>query len=167
MNMEHPTESYLKVLFEKIKIKDIMTTSFITIHEDARFSEAFEKFRDHHISHLLVIKGAKRLVGILSQKYLYKAQSPRKILSQDLAYGENILIDGDSFYDKETLDRYILSNIMQPRPYTLLPDDSVAAAITDMSKKNLGCIPIVDGRQDLCGVITDREIVHFVAQSLK
>ncbi len=158
---------YLKVLFEKTKIKDVMTTPVVTIHENDEVSEAQMKFVNNHISHLIVVNTENKLVGIISQKYLYKTQSPRKIISEEMDYDPDILFDGDnSFYSKDTLDRFILHSIMSKDPFSLSPEDSLAKGILSMAQKKISCIPIVDQNRRPQGVLSHQEIVIFAAKLL-
>jgi len=155
-------------LFKNTKLEEIMRTPVITVREDDEFSDAEKKFISNHtINHLCVVNRENQLVGIISQKYIYKTQSPRKILGhEELDYSPDIMIDGDSFYHKDSLDSYILRSIMQKNPFTLKVDDSVADAIVNMNKRNLGCIPLIDDNKKIKGVLTNNEIVLFIAKHL-
>jgi acetoin utilization protein AcuB len=159
--------NYLKVLLETTKLKAIMKTPVVTIREDEDFSQAQIKFLNNHTSHLLVVDHDHKLVGVVSQKYIYKTQSPRKIVSEEMDYDPDILVDGDSFYTKETLNNYILRSIMSKNPLSLMADDPVSKAVVLMAKRNISCIPIVDSQKHIEGVITDKEVIRFIASSLE
>lgn len=150
-------------IFQNVKTKDIMKQPVVTIREDEDFSKVQELFLKHRITHLCVIDSRRQLVGIISQKYLYKTQSPRKIISDEMNYDPEILADGDSFYTKDTLDSYILRTIMHKHPFTLNLDDSLADAVSAMNNRNLGCIPIINGDKQVKGLVTSHEIVNFVS----
>jgi len=109
----------LKTIFENILVSEIMKKKPITIYSDQEVSEAQEMFTNHMLSHLLVIDREQQLIGLLTQKYLYKAQSPRKFLTNDILYDPNIIVDGDAFHLKESLNSYILSKMMKKFPFTL------------------------------------------------
>lgn len=153
--------------FTQAKVRDVMDTKVVTVREDDDFSVAQRKFVENHITHLVIVNNQYQLVGLISQKYIYKTQSPRKIIGDELEPDPGILLDGDSFYLKETLDSYILRNIMKKNPFVLTPDDSLAEVIINMAKKNLGCIPIVDANRKICGVVTSQEIVQYLADKIK
>lgn len=158
----------IKILFETTQVQEIMKTPVITVYEDDDFSEAEEKFIHYGINYVLVVSRQHKFVGLLSQKYIYKTQSPRKILGhEEIDYDPNIIVDGDSFYDKEGLDRYILRNIMSKDPFVMKPEDSVADAVFAMDKKNLGCIPILDQSGKIKGIVTNKEIVSFIVKYIK
>jgi CBS-domain-containing membrane protein len=146
------------------QIKNIMNKQPATVLVDDELSQAHEKFSAEHVTHLVVIDSARQVVGLLSQKYLYKARSPRKIVSEEMEFRPDLLRDGgDSFYTKDMLDSYYLSKIMQKSPFTLAPEASLAEALLHMANKNLSCIPIVDAQKKILGVLTQREIIKFFA----
>jgi CBS domain-containing protein len=153
-------------LFSHVKTKMIMRTPVTTVYETDNFSKAQVKFINDAVSHIMVLNKNDQLVGLLSQKYLYKAHSPRKIISPDLQYDPTMIMDGDSFYTKEALDSYILSHVMKKDPFVMGPEDSVVDVVINMKRKNIACIPIVDHNYSVLGVITDREIVKFFGDLL-
>ncbi|MDP8212368.1 MAG: CBS domain-containing protein [Candidatus Zapsychrus exili] len=166
MTEKHTGITQLKALFERSKIENMMEINVVTIRVSEDFSVAQIKFMNNKINHLVVVDSAKNVVGILSRKYLYKAQSPRKIMQEEMENQPGILIDGDSFYEKDTLDSYILANIMYRTPFTLKSTDSIAEVIVNMSKKHIAFIPVVNEEGKVVGSITDQEIVGFIAKVL-
>jgi len=153
----------LSEIFSQTKIEDVMNNEPIVIKESADLSEVQLKFKNFQLSHLLIVNDAYKLVGLISQKYLYKTQSPRKVLTDEMEYRPDVILDGDSFYEKETLDSFILRNVMMKSPFTLQPEDSLQDAFSNMAKKNLGCIPVVDKDLRIKGVLTDQAIVRYIA----
>lgn len=136
----------------------------VTVHEDADFSQAYEAIMNNRLTHLCLINRHDQLVGLLSQKYVFKAQSPRKVIDKSMEPSRNILIDGDSFYLKETLDSFIVRNVMQKNPLTMTKDTLMLEAVREMSNRHIGCIPIVTEDKKVCGLLTDQDIVRFLAQ---
>lgn len=157
----------LKNLLKSTKLKEIMGTDVIKVSVDDPFSKVEELFINHGITHVMVVDYTNKLVGLISQKYVYKTQSPRKYIDEEMTPERDTLVDGDSYYRKEILDSYILTNTMQKDPLTLSPDDSVVKAVTLMAQRKLGCIPLVDKTHKICGLVTTHEIVKFIAQLLK
>ena len=164
---EHTIAYHVKTFFKNAKIKDIMTSPARTIQVEESLSKASEMFTTYGISHLPVVDERNRLVGILSQKYLYKAISPRKFIEGELNPDPQMVIDGDSYYWKDALDRYILRNIMQANPFTLSADDAVAQAVIHMAGRRIGCIPIIDQKREVKGILTNQEIVDFTSIILR
>ena len=155
MDLKHSEDYYVKILLNKVKISEIMTPKVITVNEHDRFSLVEEKMRSFHIRHLPVVDDDGKLVGILTQRDLYRAQSPRR------------LEDGTWYYDQNSLDSNILNVVMTKKPYSLNPEDSVAKAILVMAERKYGCIPIVQKDGVLCGIITQHDILKIAAQIIR
>ena len=146
---------YIKILLDKVKIDEIMTKKVISIHEDDRFSLVEEKLREFNIRHLPVIDANGKLVGIVTQRDLYRTQSPRH------------LEDDTWYYDQKSLDSHILKHVMTPDPYALNPEDSVVKAVLLMVERKYGCLPVVKKDRTLCGIITRHDILKITARILK
>ena len=163
-----PSEKeYIKNVLSRIKTKEIMDTPVPTVFEDDELSDVQQKFITHKTFYLPVLTHNFTLAGLISQKYLYKTHSPRKFVDPEVKFdpeivnARDIIVDEDSFYFRETLDSYILRNIMHKTPTTLSPDHTVAEALTLMGRKNIGCIIIVDKNQKVQGLLTHKEIVDL------
>lgn len=158
---------YLRALFHKIKVKDIMSAPLITVEVNDELSTVEGKFVEHGLYYLPVVESNGTLAGLISHKYLYKTQSPRKILGhEELEYDPSRIVDGDSYYNKEALDSFILRNIMYKNPFTLQPEDDLAAVITNMASRNITCIPIVDSKKKAVGIIVYKDIINYINQIL-
>jgi len=77
------------------------------------------------------------------------------------------MVDGDGYYDKDSLDSFILRNVMKHNPLSLTPEDSVAEVLITMAKYNTSCVPIVNEEKKVMGMVTNQEIVNFVVTFLK
>ncbi|MCD4780380.1 MAG: CBS domain-containing protein [Candidatus Omnitrophica bacterium] len=154
----------IRSLFNDITLRAIMVSPVITINVDANLSEALESFIAYNITHLIVVDSQIKLKGIITQKYIYKTCSPRKIMGDISGYDPDLLLDGDSVYSKQTLDNFILRHMMKKNPFVLTPDDSIASAVCYMAKNNIACIPLVNDKEAVCGIITNQEIVNFISQ---
>jgi len=154
-------------VLKNTKIEKIMDRHIITVNVDEEFSQVHVKFSSDHVTHLVVVDMSDKVVGIISQKYFYKTKSPRKVVSEEMQFRPDLLRDSeDTFYTKDMLDSYILSKIMQKNPFTMHPEDNVAAAVVYMAQKKIGCIPIVDKNNLIKGVLTHMEIINFIGRNL-
>jgi CBS-domain-containing membrane protein len=147
-----------------IKLTDVMDTKVIALSEEDTLTAAQTAFVANKVNHLVVVDHARRIQGILSQKYLYRAHSPRKIISPDQTYNSDMLIDGDCYFSKQSLDSYKLKYVMHKTPFVLKIGDNLATAILYMAKKRLAFIPIVDDIQHVVGTITDQDIIIFISR---
>ena len=135
---------------QKTTIKDVMASPAITVNENDDFSKVQEKFQFHQIRHLPVVNTGGGLVGLITQRELFKIHSPHK------------LEDGDWFYDKDLLNGFILKNVMIKDVFSLTPDRPLLEAVEFMVRNKVGCIPIVDEYKYVQGVITRDDILKYL-----
>lgn len=155
MDLKHSEDFYIRALLNKVKLQEIMGGRVIAIREDEPFSRVEEIFRERHIRHLPIVDDNHKLVGIMTQRDLYRISAPRRDE------------DGNSVYDKETLDGYVLKHVMTKNPFTLTPNNTVAEALLAIVDKKFGCIPIVDQYRTLVGIVTQIDILRIGAQILR
>jgi acetoin utilization protein AcuB len=111
-----------------------------------------EYFHLHNIRHLPVVDKDGILKGIITQRDLYRIRSPMKTM------------EGEAFYDRLDLNRFILKHVMTKGPLTLHPDDTLTEAINAMVKQKYGCIPIVNDENKLLGIVTQIDALRVVAK---
>ena len=141
-------------LFTDKKLKDIMKTPVISVRETDPFSSVHEKFHDHNIRHLPVVSETNKVVGLMTQRDFYRVHSPRRLL------------DGEYYYDKETLNTFILKNVMTPNPFTLTPEHSIADCLKAMGDFKYGCVPVVNRFKELVGIVTNTDILKITSDFL-
>jgi acetoin utilization protein AcuB len=155
----------LRVWCDQTPITQVMRKA-VTIHEQEAFHRVVELFRDAKMAHLVVVDDQDRYCGILSQKYVFKAQSPRKIISDDMNTVPGVIVDGNSFYDKSVLDSYILSKIMNRDAFTLPETATLSDVILEMAKRHRACVPVLNAQKSVLGVVTDYDLTAFWAHSM-
>jgi len=152
---EHSENYYVKKLLQQIKLSEIMTKKVVTVEVDDHFSHVEEQMRLHAVRHLPVVDITGKILGIITERDLFRIRSPR------------VRPDGTRYYVKETLDGYILEHCMTRNPFTLHPDDTLDKAVLEMAKKRYGCIPVVDDDGKLKGIMTQLDIIRSAAEVLK
>jgi len=138
------------IKLQKILIKDMLVKKPYTITVDSQFSKVWDMFVSYKIRHLPVLNDKNILVGIITQRDLYKIISPRKTM------------EGNFVYDKNMLNKYILKNVMKKSVLTLSPTDTLGSAIEIMVRKKYGCIPIVNDDKTLAGIITQIDVLRII-----
>jgi len=154
MRLTHSEDFYIRALFKKTKIQEVMTTPVVVIRADEPFHKVVELMAGKKIRHLPIVNEQGQLVGLLSERDVFRIQPPRK------------LEDGRWYYEKEALAQIKLSQVMVPNPVTLKPEDSLAAAVEVMVKGKYGCIPVVDNKEILCGIVTQFDFLKLAAEIL-
>ncbi len=151
----------MRDFLKKILIKDVMTKPVTTVHVNEDFSVVEEIFVTHDIRHLPVVDDAKKIVGIISQKDVYRRIAPRRSPDGKIVLTEDIIIDKDGYYEKESLNKYILNYVMSKNPVVLTEEKSLGDAIHAMAFSRVSCVPIVDGKKHVIGILTRIDILKF------
>jgi len=152
---KHNLYTKISELISETKLRDIMSDEVISIREDAPFSDVPKKMRIYSIRHIPVVDGQNKVVGLITQRMMYKIKSPRK------------LMDGEWYYDEEMLNNVILKNVMTKEVYTLHPDLTMGKALMKMAYGKFGCIPITEHNETLIGIVTRRDLLKIIADIYK
>lgn len=86
-------------MLQGIKIRELMHSPVVTIGADENFSKVEEKLRTKGIRHLPVVDGDGRVVGMVTQRDLYRTLSPR-------------VTEEGIYYDSSALNDFILRRVM-------------------------------------------------------
>ncbi len=123
-------------------VSQLMTPSPIVIDVNQPLAEASERMEQFKLRHLPVIDGEGRLVGILSELDVYrffKDKRPR-VDPESMAVGE----------------------AMDPNPFTVAPDASVAAVARTMATQRIGAAVVMQGGR-VAGVFTTVDALRGLA----
>lgn len=137
-----------------IPLSEVMVKKTVAVNVGSPFSKVEELLRINNIRHLPVVDDDNVLKGIITQRDLFRTESPMKTM------------DGEHFYSKESLDRYITKHVMTKDVVTLTGKDRLAAAIVLMAKHKCGCIPIVDERDHLIGIVTQTDVLKTISRHI-
>jgi CBS domain-containing protein len=150
--LKRSEDYYIKVLLTQIKIHEVMTTPVISVDVETNFKEIPHKFGQYNIRHLPVVGGDHKLVGLISQKELFRICPPHKT------------DDGDFVYDEGVLSGIILKHVMVREPFFMQENQCIGEAATQFVEKKYGCIPIVNDTMQLTGIITQEDILRIAVQ---
>jgi acetoin utilization protein AcuB len=128
-----------------MRIVDIMKRRVATIEMDDTLETVHEIFAAAPFHHLLVIEEG-RLVGILSDKDLYKALSPYLGSSSE------------NQRDRDTLQRRV-HQVMTREPVTVSPELSVSQACELLLAHGISCLPVLENGQ-IIGIVTWRDLLQ-------
>lgn len=140
----------IKQFLQAIKIQEVMSSPPIILNDTDDFAMVHEKISVHGIRHLPVVNSNGFLVGVITQRDLFRINSPKR------------LDNGSWHYDKESLNQFLLKSVMVSDPYFLRPSHSLYDAVEVMTRYKYGCIPIVDDEKKPCGMLTRQTIFQFL-----
>ena len=128
-------------LGELPKVKDVMTTSVVTLHEDDPATKARALFREYGYRSFPVVDGDGRLVGIITRGDIMRITSSRS----------NILVGG----------------LMSRSVTTALPEESILEAAEKMIRQDVERLPVVASETDetLRGIISAHDIIAALLES--
>jgi acetoin utilization protein AcuB len=128
-------------------ISEMMVKDLVTIHPDAKISEARELMDRNHVRHLPVVDNSGLLVGILTDRDMRDAMP-------------SVLLDKKSC--QKTLDRVLghsISEIMTKDVMTIPIYYTIQDALMVIQKKKVGAIPVVDEDGFLKGILSTRDLL--------
>jgi acetoin utilization protein AcuB len=126
-------------------VRDRMSSPAVTVRADKSFQDALKLMRDRQFRRLPVVDKKGRLEGIVSER--------------DLLYAAPSSATSLSIWEVQ----YLLANlhikeIMTKEVITTTPDTPVEHAARLMATHKIGGLPVVDGRREVVGVITETDI---------
>lgn len=127
-------------------VKDIMSRNVVTVGLDDNLALVKEIFDHSKFHHLLALEDGE-LLGVVSDRDLFKALSP------------NIGTSVETYKDAATLNKKV-HQVMSRRPKTLREDATVDAAIDLFNEHGISCIPILAGDGRLVGILSWRDILR-------
>lgn len=131
-----------------MRIDEIMTKKVVSVKVDDKLTHVKLLFDTHHFHHLLVVEEHK-LVGILSDRDLLKAISPK------------IGSAAESPKDAASLNKRV-HQIMSRNLVTLKANSSLLTAIQTFNNDKISCIPIIDEQMKPLGILSWRDVFRFI-----
>src|SRR5215468_10936336 len=119
-----------------MKVKDLMRINVTTLHFNDMLNIAEDIMEMGRIRHLPVVDAKNRVVGMLTQRDLYKAA-----ISSVLAF--------DHTKEREWLGKIRVSDVMTQEVISVSAEAGVAEAVEKMISAKIGCLPVTDAEGKL------------------
>jgi acetoin utilization protein AcuB len=134
-------------------VSDLMQRQVFSVQLDDPIDRVFFLFHYEKIRHLPVLDKT-RIVGIVSDRDLYKALGPRSRRG-----GFEAARDETALY---VIPKRV-KHIMRRGVITVGPDTTLAEAATLMAKRKIGALPVLKGGK-LVGIVTATDLLHTFAK---
>jgi CBS domain-containing protein len=134
-------------------INEIMTKSVYSVTLEDTVRKADEIMRSEGFSHVPVLDEGK-FIGLITERSLME-YTLRQLYEFDDSFGEagyNKIVD--------------FEEIMTKNVRIIYPEDSIKKAIELMTKYKTDCLPVVDWKNYLVGIITANDILLFFHKKL-
>lgn len=125
-----------------------MTKRVVSVELDDTLGTVKHIFEQAAFHHLLVVEKGT-LYGVLSDRDLFKAISPR------------IGTMNESAKDIATLNKKV-HQVMSRKPVSISPDTDVYQAISVFNLHKISCIPVVNENNHPVGVLSWRDILRAI-----
>jgi CBS domain-containing protein len=137
-------------IMEKRRVRDAMTPDVTTLQRNDKLTLAEDVMQLGRIRHLPVLEDDGELVGIVSQRDLF-----RGALSQALGFGAHA--------QRKLLDTLVVKDVMGTEVITTTPDTPLVEAARVLTERKIGCLPVIEAGR-LVGIITEGDFVALVAR---
>jgi CBS domain-containing protein len=134
-------------------VAEIMTREVITVEESDTLLNLLESMRALRFRHLPVTAG-ERLIGLLSERDLLRVST------------SNLRPRGAT-PTRELQALFRVRDIMVRDVVSVRPETSLAAAGKLMLDKRLGCLPVVDAENVLCGILTSSDFLKLMVRAAR
>jgi CBS domain-containing protein len=125
-----------------LQVQDLMTRDVITLRPMDNLRHVDALLRLGRVRHLPVVEGGK-LVGLVTHRDLLAAAARRGPAEEVPTWA----------MDAMTRD-----------VTTVAPESSLRKALELMLRNRFGCLPVVDARGALVGIVTDSDLVRFCGE---
>lgn len=119
---------------------DIMMDDVITANADTSVHDAIQRMTDQRIHHLPIIDASGKLLAIVSDRALLRAQCQKE------------------FNDNESI-----MTVAQRPVYCVHRDTDIRQTARLLCDFHIGALPVIDDQQQLAGIITRSDILRLVS----
>lgn len=127
-------------------VADIMTRKVVSIGMDDTLEDVKHIFDNTQFHHLLVIQGGN-LVGVISDRDLFKAISP------------NLGTAAETRKDLATLSKKV-HQVMTRKLVVIRENAPIFDAVEMINQHRVSCLPVVDERGKVAGILSWRDIMR-------
>lgn len=136
---------------KQMRVADVMTKGVATLEQNDRLSTADQVMRLGRIRHMPVVDEDGSIVGIVSQRDLF-----RGALLRALGYGQRV--------EDRVLDALAVKNAMTNEVVTAREEMPLQEAARLMTQRKIGCLVILDDAGELVGILTEGDFVSLAAR---
>ena len=132
---------------ESLRVRDLMVRSLVTVDHEAGLATAANLMRTRGLRHLPVLDGARRLVGILTDRDL------RRTLLDPALHESPGQLPG-------AIARIKVREVMTLGALTVNVEMEVREAARLMHERDIGALPVVALHGRIVGMLTATDVMH-------
>lgn len=139
-----------------MRVRDVMSTEVVTVLPQSTYEEVAKILYEQGLSGVPVLDETGKLIGMISEKTLFRALYPRY---------RNFFVEGGGAYRNQEAAEHEIDQVrkhpvgryMQTRVVTIDPDAPILRAGSLMLAYNFHRLPVLD-RDALVGIVTREDI---------
>lgn len=137
---------------------DTMTCDLVKATLDESLESAYLKMKNNRIRHLPVVDGTNLIVGIISDRDLYRGMKP------ELREWQTVQIENEFTGDFDPQDK--VRDYMSWPVKTVSFDSDLRLVIHRMIKEKVSCF-LVTHEQRIVGIVTSEDLLRFLYELLE
>jgi acetoin utilization protein AcuB len=137
-----------------MKVKDLMRTNVVSLHIGDTLGVAEDIMSMGRIRHLPVVDEEHRVVGLVSQRDLFRA-SVSSVLGFDRAK------------EHEWMGNIRVRDVMTKEVVMIDAEAGVSEAVDKCVSDKIGCLPVADEQGKLVGLLTETDCLRCFRDLLK
>ena len=132
------------------RVRDVMTTSVVTVDRITPYKEIASKLSEHQISGLPVLTMGRHVAGVVSEGDLLAARDHNPMARHGLRHR----LDSRKQHQGRTAEQLMTSPAV-----TTYPDATIAGAARQMNAHHVRSLPVVDPDGKLIGIVGRRDLL--------
>lgn len=133
-----------------MSISAAMTKEIVTLDLDGTLADAKDIFESNFFHHLLILDEDRKLMGLVTDRILYKHLSP--------TIGTHKETPNDSLIIRKKVHQIMVRDVI-----TTTPELPLSEAAFLFYKHSISCLPVVNEQYQPIGILTWRDIIKVLA----
>jgi CBS-domain-containing membrane protein len=143
----------------QVPVRDVMTTTVVTVKRDADLHEAARLLSENRISGMPVVDDDKHVIGVVSEAdILILAGMKKEHTFRDVL--RNVL--GEPVPARAGGSR--VQDVMSFPALTITADEDIRKAAVILDERRIKRLPVVDAQRKLIGIISRADIVRAISK---
>jgi len=139
-------------MIHSLRVADLMKTDVVTLAEEDSLDVAEQTMRFAKIHHLPVVDRAGRMLGMVAQSDILRAQV-------------SVFADLSTSEDRAIKQEISAKDVMVKDLTTVSPNTTALQAARLLEGHDYSCLPVVDNEK-IIGLLTDRDFLQLVIRAL-
>lgn len=147
-----------------MRVRDIMTKKVVTVESNASIIEVARLLVGRRFHGVPVVENGK-VIGIITETDFFTKDPPNIYLPGLIDFIKIGKLNRFKIKNNKAINSILeatAKDIMTPYCITVLPDLEIEELIRLLKKKKLTTVPVVDGNNELSGIVTTADLIKLL-----